>query len=80
MGIPASIKASEQPQTVAIELELLDSVMSDTRRIVYGKDSSVGITGSMARSPLVVPANENELGAHRDWLRRLGVEPLDSES
>jgi DNA polymerase III epsilon subunit-like protein len=37
-------------------------------------------THSMARSPLVVPANENELVAHRDWLRRLGVETLEGES
>ena len=33
-GMPASIKAKEQPHTVAMELELLDSVMSDTNRIV----------------------------------------------
>ena len=37
-------------------------------------------THSMARSPLVVPANENELIAHRDWLRRLGVDTLEGES
>ena len=35
-GTPASISASEPPQTVAIELEPLDSVMSETTRIVYG--------------------------------------------
>ena len=33
-GPPASINASELPQTVAIELETLDSVISDTSRIV----------------------------------------------
>ena len=34
MGTPASISASEDPQTVAIEDEPLDSVISETRRIV----------------------------------------------
>ena len=33
-GTPASISASEEPQTVAIEDEPLDSVISDTRRMV----------------------------------------------
>ena len=33
-GTPASIRASEEPQTVAIEDEPLDSVISETRRIV----------------------------------------------
>ena len=49
-----------------------------------GKTSTRPNTGEQynrtARSPLVVPANENELVAHRDWLRRLGIETLDSES
>ena len=30
--------------------------------------------------PLIVPANENEMLAHRDWLRRLGIETLEGES
>ncbi len=33
-GTPASISASDEPQTVAIEEEPLDSVISDTRRMV----------------------------------------------
>ena len=33
-GTPASISASEAPQTVAIEEEPLDSVISETRRMV----------------------------------------------
>jgi hypothetical protein len=33
-GTPASIKASDEPQTVAIEDEPLDSVISETMRIV----------------------------------------------
>ncbi len=48
-GTPASISASELPQTVAIELEPLDSVTSDTRRIVYGKLSRDGSSGRTAR-------------------------------
>ena len=33
-GTPASIRASDEPQTVAIEDEPLDSVISETRRMV----------------------------------------------
>ncbi len=33
-GTPASIIESDEPQTVAIEEEPLDSVISDTRRMV----------------------------------------------
>ena len=44
IGTPASISASELPQTEAIEDEPFDSVISDTTRIVYGNDSIVGIT------------------------------------
>ena len=33
-GTPASISASEDPHTVAIEDEPLDSVISDTTRMV----------------------------------------------
>ena len=33
-GTPASIMASDEPQTVAIEDEPFDSVISETRRIV----------------------------------------------
>ena len=42
MGTPASIIASVALQTVAIELEPLDSVMSEMMRIVYGNRSSGG--------------------------------------
>ena len=34
IGTPASISASEEPQTVAIDEEPLDSVISETTRIV----------------------------------------------
>ena len=42
IGTPASIRASEVPQTVAIEDEPLDSVISDTILNVYGKLSFGG--------------------------------------
>ena len=42
IGTPASINDSEDPQTLAIELDPLDSVISDTTRIVYGKSSILG--------------------------------------
>ena len=50
IGTPASISASEEPQTEAIEEEPLDSRMSDTTRIVYGNSSVLGTTGTSARS------------------------------
>src|SRR5215469_11373403 len=37
IGTPASISDSEVPQTLAMELEPLDSRISDTTRITYGK-------------------------------------------
>ena len=37
------------PHTVAIELEPLDSVMSDSTRIVYGNSSRLGSIGRSAR-------------------------------
>ena len=49
IGTPASNSASEPPQTVAIDDEPFDSRMSETTRIVYGKSSSCGSTGSSAR-------------------------------
>ncbi|MNE27478.1 hypothetical protein D3C80_1208890 [compost metagenome] len=42
IGTPASIRAREAPQTEAIELEPLDSVISDTTRMVYGNTSAAG--------------------------------------
>src|SRR5918999_6431479 len=49
-GTPASISDSEEPHTDAIEDEPFDSRMSDTTRIVYGKSSIDGTTGTSARS------------------------------
>ena len=48
-GTPASISASEVPQTVAIEEEPFDSVISETTRIVYGKAVFSGSSGLIAR-------------------------------
>ena len=48
IGTPASISASDVPHTEAIELEPLDSVISDTTRTAYGNSSLDGIT---ARTP-----------------------------
>ena len=50
IGTPASISDSEEPQTDAIDDEPLDSRMSETTRIVYGKSSVAGIIGTSARS------------------------------
>src|SRR5919112_6134575 len=49
-GTPASMSASDEPQTEAIDEEPLDSRMSDTTRIVYGKSSVDGTIGTSARS------------------------------
>ena len=49
IGTPASNSASEPPHTEAMEEEPLDSVMSDTTRMVYGNSSSLGIKGNKAR-------------------------------
>ena len=45
IGTPAAIKARDEPHTVAIELEPLDSVISDTNLRVYGKSSFFGNIG-----------------------------------
>jgi hypothetical protein len=50
IGIPASISARHPPQTLAIDDEPLDSKISGTIRIEYGKTSSGGITGDSKRS------------------------------
>ena len=50
MGTPASMSASVLPHTVAIDDEPLDSIISDTTRIVYGKTSREGNTGRKALS------------------------------
>ena len=63
MGTPASIKDKQPPQTDAMEEEPLDSVISDTTRMVYGNSSLLGNTATNARL------------AKRPWpiSRRLGV-------
>ena len=50
MGTPASIKASVDPQTEAIDVDPLELRISETRRMVYGKSSTGGTTASSARS------------------------------
>ena len=47
-GTPASINANEVPQTVAIEEDPFDSVMSETTLIVYGNSSVEGSKGLIA--------------------------------
>ena len=49
IGTPASISARQPPHTEAIDDEPLDSVISDTTRIVYGKSSSLGSAAISAR-------------------------------
>src|SRR6476469_1665551 len=49
-GTPASNNASDPQQTEAIDEDPLDSRMSDTMRIVYGKSSNAGSTPWSARS------------------------------
>ena len=49
IGTPASISASVEPQTEPIDEEPFDSSVSETRRIVYGNSSAVGMTASSAR-------------------------------
>lgn len=48
-GTPASISASEEPHTEAIDEEPLDSVISETTRMVYGNSSRLGITANTPR-------------------------------
>ena len=49
IGTPASISASEPPQTLAMELDPLDSVISDTTRMEYPNSSGVGSMFTNAR-------------------------------
>src|ERR687893_1333688 len=79
IGTPASISASAEPQTDAIEDDPLDSRMSDTTRIVYGNSSVDGTTGMSARSasapwpmsrrfgPRMKPASPTENGGELLW-------------
>ena len=48
-GTPASIIASEMPQTEAIDDEPFDSVISETTRTTYGNASIVGFTACTPR-------------------------------
>ena len=48
IGTPASIRDKLVPQTLAIELEPFDSVISETTLITYGKSSDEGKTGTIA--------------------------------
>ncbi len=50
MGTPALSRLSVLPQTVAMEEEPLDSRISDTIRMVYGKTSLPGSTARSERS------------------------------
>src|SRR5207302_10322959 len=50
MGTPASNSASDPPQTVAIDDDPLDSRISETIRMVYGKLSYGGRIACRARS------------------------------
>src|SRR3979409_1750319 len=79
IGTPASISDSEEPHTEAIDEEPLDSKMSETTRIVYGKSSVEGIIGTSARSasapwpmsrrlgPRMNPASPTEKGGELSW-------------
>ncbi len=44
IGTPASIIDIVEPQTEPIDDEPFDSSVSETRRIVYGKSSTLGMT------------------------------------
>ena len=48
IGTPASISARVEPRTEPIDEEPFDSSVSETRRIVYGNSSTVGIDASKA--------------------------------
>src|SRR3954470_23140120 len=50
IGTPAFISERLEPHTEAIDDEPFDSRMSETTRIVYGKSSTDGTTGTSARS------------------------------
>src|SRR5918999_1463949 len=87
IGTPASISDSVEPHTEAIDDDPLDSRMSDTTRIVYGKCSWSGIIGTSARSasapcpmsrrfgPRMKPASPTENGGKVLWGEE-GLGPL----
>src|ERR671934_565945 len=82
IGTPASISDSDEPETEAIDDEPLDSRMSDTTRIVYGKSSVLGTIGTSARSarapwpmsrrlgPRMKPASPTENGGAMEWCQQ----------
>jgi hypothetical protein len=72
IGTPASISASVEPHIDPMDVEPLDDKASDTTRMVYGKDSSAGITGSSARS-----ANAPCPTSRLLWPRRGFVSPVE---
>ena len=49
-GTPAAISAMEEAHTEPIDDEPLDSSVSETTRITYGKSSWLGIVATSARS------------------------------
>ncbi len=49
IGTPASMSARVDPHTEPMDEEPFDSSVSETRRIVYGNVSAVGMTASRAR-------------------------------
>src|ERR687883_978576 len=79
IGTPASISERLDPHTDAIDDDPFDSRMSDTTRIVYGKSSCDGTTGTSARSasapwpmsrrlgPRMKPASPTENGGELLW-------------
>src|SRR3954467_12184537 len=80
IGTPAFISERLEPPTDATADEPFDSRMSDTTRIVYGKSSTVGTTGTSARSasapwpmsrrfgPPRRPASPAGTGGKFEWL------------
>src|ERR687883_1585144 len=79
IGTPASISDRLEPHTDAIDDEPFDSRMSETTRIVYGKSSCDGTSGTSARSasapwpmsrrlgPRMKPASPTENGGELLW-------------
>ena len=63
MGTPASMSASVEPQVDAMDDEPLDSMTSETTRMVYGNSSSLGIIGSSARDARAPWPSSRRLGA-----------------
>src|SRR3546814_13994430 len=87
IGTPASINASDEPQTDAIDEEPFDSVISETMRMVYGTSSIVGITARTPRLarrpwpisrrfwPIMRPASPTESGGKLWWNGKCSLYP-----